>query len=49
MRLTLLVNPGRFADRTDKLDKMSRGLCLPATTHHGVTSCKHLIDLEPTL
>ena len=28
---------------------MSRGLCLPAATHLGITSGKHLFDLEPAL
>ena len=28
---------------------MSRGLCLPAATHLGSTSGKHLFDLEPAL
>ena len=28
---------------------MSRGLCLPAATHLGITSGKHLLDLEHTL
>ena len=49
MRLTLLVNLRRSARRTDKLDQMSRGLCPPAATHLGITSGKHLFDLEPTL
>ena len=49
MRKTLLVNLRRLARRTDKLDQMSRGLCLPAATHLGITSGKHLLDLEHTL
>ena len=28
---------------------MSRGLCLPAATHLGITAGKHLFDLEPAL
>ena len=48
MRLTLLVNLRRLARRTDRLDQMSRGLCLPAATHLGIASGKHLFDLEPT-
>ena len=47
LRLTLLVNLRRLARRTDKLDQMSRGLCLPAATHLGMTSGEHLFDLEP--
>ena len=27
---------------------MSRGLCLPAATHLGIASGKHLFDIEPT-
>merc|ERR1711924_100482 len=38
MRLALLVNLRRLARRTDKLDQMSRGLCLPAATHLGIAS-----------
>ena len=49
MRLTLLVNLRRLARRTDKLDQMSRGVCPPAATHLGITSGKHLFDLELTL
>ena len=48
LRLTLLVNLRRLARRTDKLDQMSRGLCLPAATHLGIASGKYLFDLEPT-
>ena len=49
MRLTLLVNLRRSARRTDKLDQMPRALCLPAATHLGIASGKHLFDLEPAL
>ena len=35
--------------RTDKLDQMWLGLCLPAATHLGNTSGKHLFGLEPAL
>ena len=49
MRVTLLVNLRRLARRTDKLDQMSRELCLPAATHLGMTSGEHLFDLEPAL
>ena len=48
LRAALLVNLRRLARRTDKLDQMSRGLCLPAATHLGIASGKHLFDLEPT-
>ena len=47
LRVTLLVNLRTTARRTDKLDQMSRGLCLPAATHLGIASGKHLFDLEP--
>ena len=49
MRLTRLGNLRRSARRTDKLDQMSRGLCLPAATHLGSTSGKRLFGLEPAL
>ena len=49
LRKTALVNLRRSARRTDKLHQMSRGLCLPAATHLGITSGKHLLDLEHTL
>ena len=49
MRLAPLVNLRRSARRTGKLDQMSRGLCLPAATHLGSTSGKHLFGLEPAL
>ena len=48
LRKTHLVNMRRLARRTDKLDQISRGLCLPAATHLGIASGKHLFDLEPT-
>ena len=51
MCVTLLVNLRRLAHRAGKsrADQMSRALRLPATTHLGSTSGKHLFDLEPTL
>ena len=48
-RLALLVNLRRSARRTDKVDQVSRALCPPAATHLGITSGKHLFDLEPAL
>ena len=48
MRVTLLVNLRRLVRRADKLDQMSGGLCLPAATHLGSTSGKHLFNLELT-
>ena len=38
-----------MARRTDKVDDMSGGLRLPAATHRGLTSGKHLLELEPIL
>ena len=49
MRLTLLVNLRKVARRTDKVDQLTRGLCPPAATHLGISSGKHLFDLEHTL
>ena len=48
MRVTLIVNLPRSAGRTVKVDQMSRGLCLLASTHLIFTSGKHLFNLEPT-
>ena len=46
-RRTRLVNQRRSARRPDKVDQMSRGSCLPATTHLGYTPCEHCFELEP--
>ena len=49
MRPMRIVNQRRPARRTDKVDEMTRGLCPPAATHLGISSGKHLFDLEHTL
>ena len=49
MRFVRLVNLRRSARQTDKVNEMSGGLRLPAATHRGLTSGKHLLELEPAL
>ena len=49
MRVTQIGNLRRSSCRTDKVDEMSGALRLPATTHRGMTSGKHPLELEPAL
>ena len=44
-----LVNRRRFPRRTDEVDETSRALRLLATTHLGMTSGEHPLELEPAL
>ena len=49
MRIALIVNVLRSTRRTDKVDEMSHAFRLLATTHRGLTSGKHPLELEPSL
>ena len=49
MRPTLLVNRRRSWRRTDKVDEMSHGLRLVASTHLVLTSGEHLLKVQLAL
>ena len=48
-RRTLLVNQRRSSRRAGEVDEKSRALRLLATTHLGMTSGEHPLELEPAL
>ena len=48
-RRTLLVNRRSSAQRTDKVDEMSRGLRLVASTQLVLTSGEHLLKVQLAL